>query len=344
MENLNTEIKEKILDYLKEKRIGASSSEISKKIGHNRITVTKYLEIMKAHRILDYEGIAQAKIWYVTKKNHKPTILIVDDELHIVDLVALCLIPEKYNILKASSGMEALGLVYKEVPDLIVLDLMMPGMNGYEVCQKLKENALTQHIPVIMLTAKGELEDKLQGLKFGADDYLVKPFDPMELEARVEGILRRSRNDIDTHPLTLLPGKKKIVEKLGYLIKTLKHTKRKFTIANIKIKNLDKFTESYSAKNKENVLMLLARIIKYKLKHEMNFFVGHTLNDNFIVISDSSNINDIKKEFGKMVNYLYKDVYNKDNMPLFSAKLLKSSEILRKDLNINDVLVILKLR
>ena len=140
MDNLNKEIKNKILEILKVSKIGASASQISKKIGHNRVTVSKYLEVMKAHEIIDYEGIAQAKLWYIKKDNSKPTLLIVDDEKHIVELVALSLVPEKFRIIKAYTGLDALDLVYKENPDLIVLDLMMPGINGFEVCKKIKEN------------------------------------------------------------------------------------------------------------------------------------------------------------------------------------------------------------
>jgi len=116
MENLNTEIKTKILDFLKTTRIGASSSEIAKQIGHNRITVTKYLEILKAHKVLGFEEIAQAKLWRINEKRDKPTVLIVDDEPNVVDLVALSLIAGQYNIVKAYSGLDGLDRVESETP------------------------------------------------------------------------------------------------------------------------------------------------------------------------------------------------------------------------------------
>ena len=185
MENLNIDIKKKIIDFLKRTKYGASSSEIAKNIGHNRITVTKYLEIMKAHKIVSYDDVAQAKLWHLNEKDSRKKILIVDDEPHITELIKFTLMDEKYILLEAFSGLDALDKVKKDTPDLIILDLMMPGINGYEVCQKLKQDALTQHIPILILSAKGELKDKIKGINVGADDYMVKPLDLEELEARI---------------------------------------------------------------------------------------------------------------------------------------------------------------
>ncbi len=103
MDSLNTEIKEKILNFLKTKKIGASAFEISKKIYHNRVTVTRYLQLMGAYGILEHEDIAQAKLWRI-KKQDKKKILVVDDEPHIVSLVKLSLTPNKYDIIEAFSG------------------------------------------------------------------------------------------------------------------------------------------------------------------------------------------------------------------------------------------------
>ncbi len=92
----------------------------------------------------------------------------------------------------AVDGAEALEKVSNETPDLILLDLMLPKLNGYEVCMKLKENPATRHIPVIMLSAKGEIKDKVLGIEIGADDYVTKPFDLLELKARIRALLRRT--------------------------------------------------------------------------------------------------------------------------------------------------------
>ena len=121
-----------------------------------------------------------------------PRILIVDDEKDIVDLVAYNLEKEGYEVLKAYDGEKALSIVRTKNPSLVVLDLMLPGIQGLEVCKRIRRDAETAAVPIIMLTAKGEELDRVIGLEVGADDYITKPFGVKELTARVKAVLRRS--------------------------------------------------------------------------------------------------------------------------------------------------------
>ncbi|MCZ7382472.1 MAG: response regulator [Candidatus Methanoperedens sp.] len=99
-----------------------------------------------------------------------------------------------YIVVEALNGQEALNMVKDEIPDIILLDIMLPGMDGYEVCSRLKNNALTKNIPIIMLTARDNVKEKVKGLETGADDYVAKPYNLHELKARIKSVLRRSRN------------------------------------------------------------------------------------------------------------------------------------------------------
>jgi phosphate regulon transcriptional regulator PhoB len=119
-------------------------------------------------------------------------ILIVDDEPDLVELVSYNLKKEGFRVSTAPDGEDALEKVRKGVFDLIILDLMLPGIQGVELCRMLRSNPKTEAIPIIMLTAKGEVSDKIRGLETGADDYMTKPFSPKELLARVKAILRRA--------------------------------------------------------------------------------------------------------------------------------------------------------
>lgn len=121
----------------------------------------------------------------------KKEILVVDDEKDILELVAFNLSREGYTVRRALSGEEALESVRKKIPHLIVLDLMLPGMDGLEATKRLKRDPSTENIPIIMLTAKGEEADVVAGLELGADDYVTKPFSPRVLAARVKTVLRR---------------------------------------------------------------------------------------------------------------------------------------------------------
>lgn len=120
---------------------------------------------------------------------NKTKIMIVDDDKHIAELISLYLKKEGYDTLEIYDGMEAVERVSSYLPQLCLLDLMLPGMDGYQVCTEIRKK---HSIPIIMLTAKGETFDKVLGLELGADDYMVKPFDPKELVARVKAVLRRS--------------------------------------------------------------------------------------------------------------------------------------------------------
>lgn len=116
----------------------------------------------------------------------KKQVLVVDDEPHIVHLISLSLNKDKYDVIPAYSAREAEYLLESHTPDIVVLDLMMPGMNGYEFCDLLKHNPGTKDTPVLILSAKSQMHDKLEAIEVGADDYLTKPFDPMELIRRIK--------------------------------------------------------------------------------------------------------------------------------------------------------------
>ncbi len=125
----------------------------------------------------------------------KKTILVVEDEENILEVVCYNLKVEGFLAVGAASGEEALELAKQTQPDLILLDLMLPGINGLDVCRHLKSNDTTKDIPVVMLTAKGEETDIVSGLELGADDYITKPFSPKVLIARVRAVLRRGVDD-----------------------------------------------------------------------------------------------------------------------------------------------------
>ena len=119
-------------------------------------------------------------------------ILVVDDEPDTLLPLTRALEADDYAVAGAVDGADALEKVRAETPDLILLDLMLPKLNGYEVCMKLKDDPLTRHIPIIILSAKGEIKDKVLGIEIGADDYVTKPFDLLELKARIRALLRRA--------------------------------------------------------------------------------------------------------------------------------------------------------
>ncbi|MFC1570563.1 response regulator [Candidatus Omnitrophota bacterium] len=143
----------------------------------------------------------------------KETILIVEDERDIAEMIEYNLEKEGYGTVAVRTGEDALSAAKKKSPDLIILDIMLPGMDGFETCKKLKTSEITAQIPIIMLTAKSREADKVAGLEIGADDYMTKPFSPRELLARIKAVLRR-------HEPSLLHKK---IEKGMLSIDSVKH-------------------------------------------------------------------------------------------------------------------------
>lgn len=147
----------------------------------------------------------------------KERILVVDDEEDILELVKFNLSKEGYQTICAETGERAAKIARSDIPDLIVLDLMLPGMDGLEVAKFLKNNPKTEHIPIVMLTAKGEESDVVTGLELGADDYVTKPFSPKILLARIKAVLRRKMADppagsevVKIHNLLIHPGRREV--------------------------------------------------------------------------------------------------------------------------------------
>ncbi|MDR2514010.1 MAG: response regulator transcription factor [Christensenellaceae bacterium] len=133
-------------------------------------------------------------------------ILAVDDEVHILELISYNLKSAGYNVVTALTGEEALKRCEVEKPSLVLLDIMLPGIDGLEVCRRLKGDRSTSNIPIIMLTARGDEVDKILGLELGADDYITKPFSVRELAARVKSLLRRVAPQQESEPQTLRCG------------------------------------------------------------------------------------------------------------------------------------------
>ena len=148
----------------------------------------------------------------------RESILVVEDESAIQELVRYNLAKDGYRVQSAACGEDALRMAKSDPPELVVLDLMLPGIDGLEVCRKLKSDPRTQHIPILMLTAKGEEADIVAGLEMGDDDYMTKPFSPRVLTARVRAVLRRAASEpvdeespIAIHELVIHPGRHEVL-------------------------------------------------------------------------------------------------------------------------------------
>ncbi|HZA39122.1 MAG TPA: response regulator [Actinomycetota bacterium] len=211
-------------------------------------------------------------------------VLVADDDEDIVRFVEVNLRLEGFRVATASDGEEALRAAYDLAPDLVLLDVMMPEMDGFEVCQRLRSDARTRHISVIMLTAKSLSADKVVGLTAGADDYMIKPFDPIELIARVKSALRRSQEMRDANPLTQLPGNVQVQEEVARRVAA----GNPFALMYIDLDNFKAFNDHYGFLRGDEAIKLLARCASEAVDREDGEepFLGHVGGDDFVVIAD----------------------------------------------------------
>jgi PleD family two-component response regulator len=216
-----------------------------------------------------------------SKQDYK--ILVVDDEDHIRRILKFQLEKNGYRVVLAENGEIALELVRREAPDLIILDLMMPKIDGFETCRRIRQSFQTAQIPIIMLTAKTELQDKIKGLQDGANDYLIKPYSNEELLLRVGNVLEWSVKQKEANPLTGLPGNRAIEKELqGRIEKT-----EPFAFLYLDIDNFKPYNDHYGYQKGDEAILFLSDIVTEAVNSlgGANDFVGHIGGDDFVVIT-----------------------------------------------------------
>ncbi len=224
----------------------------------------------------------------------REVIVVADDDEDIVRFVEVNLRLEGYDVVTVSDGEQALGTTFDQMPDLVLLDVMMPKMDGFEVCQRLRSDPRTKGISVIMLTAKSLSADKVVGLTAGADDYMIKPFDPIELIARVKSALRRASEMKGLNPLTQLPGNVAVQEEVGRRVAR----GAPFALMYFDLDNFKAFNDHYGFLRGDEAIKLLAECICGALNElaEADSFCGHIGGDDFVAISAPEHAEDVVKE------------------------------------------------
>ena len=235
------------------------------------------------------------------------TILIADDDQDGRDYMKLNLSLEGFSTLEAEDGQQALEIAIAKKPDLVLLDAMMPKMDGFEVCRRLRRDVRTAGTGIIMVTGRSLSSERVVGLTAGADDYIVKPFDPMELIARVRTTLRRSREMRDVNPLTGIPGNAAIQAELQRRIME----GEPFGLMYVDLDNFKAYNDHYGFARGDTVLMFLSSILQHAVVRfdPENAFIGHIGGDDFALMCRAELIRTIGEqvisEFDKGIGALY---------------------------------------
>ncbi len=223
----------------------------------------------------------------------KGRILIVEDDADISNMLQIYFTGQEYEVDLAARGKDALVKCRKNLPDLIVLDIMLPDIDGYEVCKQLRITTRTSHIPIIFLTMRDARSDKIAGLELGADDYITKPFDIEELRLRVKNSITSYRHKNMTDPSTALPSARLIEDQLRKLMR-----QKNWALLQITIDHMDAFGNVYGFVAVDEVLRFTANLLS-SIADQLgttNDFIGHASNDTFILITHAHNVNKIKEQ------------------------------------------------
>jgi len=214
----------------------------------------------------------------------KGRILVVEDDFDISNMLRIYFQSQDYHVTVAPRGEEALELCRRQLPHVIVLDIMLPDIDGYEVCRRLRSNLRTSHVPIIFLTQKDERSDKIAGLELGADDYITKPFDIEELRLRVQGSIRRAQATNLSNPTTGLPSGKQIEEQLRNLMR-----RDDWALLYISISYIDPFRDKEGFLAGDEVLRDLAKMLGETVDEfgTPDDFIGHRGGDDFVVTTSN---------------------------------------------------------
>ncbi len=230
----------------------------------------------------------------------KDRILVVEDDFDISNMLRIYFAGQGYEVQVAPRGADALAMTRKQLPHLIILDIMLPDMNGYDVCRDLRQTTRTSHIPIIFLTQKDERSDKIVGLELGADDYVTKPFDIEELKLRVKNSIEASKRQTQIDSKSNLPSGRLIEDQLRRLM----HSAKAWAYVDIKINDFDAFTEVYGFVAGDDVIRFMALLMNEVVEEcgTPEDFLGHPGRDNFIVITHVRDIDKLRQRLAERFN------------------------------------------
>lgn len=238
----------------------------------------------------------------------KGRILVVEDDFDISNMLRIYFSGQGYEVQVAPRGGEALSMTRKQLPNLIMLDIMLPDMNGYDVCRELRTTTRTSHIPIIFLTQKDERSDRIAGLELGADDYVTKPFDIEELKLRVQNAIAAANRQTQIDSKSNLPTGRLIEDHLRNLMRE----DRSWTYIDLKINNFDLFTEVYGFVAGDEVIRFMA-LLMGEVVDELGTaddYLGHPGRDNFVIVTHAADPQRLKQRLAERFNEEVKQHYS----------------------------------
>jgi PleD family two-component response regulator len=230
----------------------------------------------------------------------KSQLLIVEDDLDLSEMISSYFRVQNYDVMTVAWGSEALKVAEETPLDLVMLDVRLPDIDGFELCRRLRENRKTKDTPILFLTEKRDRVDKLTGLELGVVDYITKPFDLQELGLRIRNAIHRAQLPSVANRVTDFPEGKLIDEKLSELVNSAKE----WAVVKFAIPSLDTFRENYGFVAADDVLRALALMIQNAVREygADDDFIGHTSDAEIIILTDATYCDDIHQRVSRRIN------------------------------------------
>lgn len=253
-------------------------------------------------------------------------VLVVDDEADIRTFLRVTLELAGYEVVEAADGRQALEVAISDSPDVVLLDVMMPEVDGFEVVRRLRENARTAHLPVILVTARSQAADKVTGLGAGADDYVTKPFDPDELLARVATTLRRATELRATSPLTGLPGNPRIEQELARRL----DAGIPFALLYADLNDFKAYNDHYGFHRGDQVIRTLADVLVAVTSEVEDAFVGHVGGDDFVAVVRPEDAERVAEEVCRRFDAVAPELYDPEDRARGSIEVADRQGVARQ--------------
>jgi PleD family two-component response regulator len=259
---------------------------------------------------------------------HRPTVLVVDDDKMLREIIGTNLELGGFNVLRASDGPSALALLDERLPDVVVLDVLMPLMDGYATLGRIRRHATASHVPVIVLTGGGaDTTEPVKSLEAGADDFIAKPFSPQEMLARVRAKVRRANVDSSLQPLTRLPGNIAIEHE----VRRRFEAREPWAVIYADLDNFKAFNDHYGFVRGDDAIRLVSSAMSDSIKRAgtETDFLGHIGGDDFIIVTSAQRAENLARTVA--------DTFDRDVPPLYDPVDRKNGFIAAKDRRGNNV-------
>ncbi|MFA6035553.1 MAG: response regulator [Candidatus Micrarchaeia archaeon] len=294
----------RVLQAIEQEPEGSTESELLESLGIEKAELETALKSLKEHGAIESRVVGNSTTWYSLQLDVHKKVLIVEDDANINNLEKVSLGPG-YEIRQAYEGRDAMKVMREFRPHLVVLDIMLPGVDGLDICATAKKDPELKDTIIIIVSATDAVKNRLKGLRYGADYYIRKPFEPKQLRSLVSIFLKKKGKRFD--PLVDLPDEKRISAEVERVV----HGDQDFEVTNMRIRNLGSFGKDYGEKDAKTIVRLVSQLLQDKVSEwdSRRGFVGYLGEGEFVVAGGKNEtgtvVNEVAREFDAVLQFIY---------------------------------------